>query len=82
MRVIILAASCMALWSASSSAQVAPEQVGTETMPAPGKNWFIGKTRNGGYIYDADTGEMKGLISLSSYTSGLEIDARRYDLRL
>lgn len=77
MRVIILAASCMALWSASSSAQVAPEQVGTETMPAPGKNWFIGKTRNGGYIYDADTGEMKGLISLSSYTSGLEIDAVR-----
>ena len=46
-------------------------------MPAPGAKWFIGKTRNGGYIYDADTGEMKGLISLSSYTSGLEIDAVR-----
>ena len=38
MRVIILAASFMALWSLPSSAQVDPEQVGTETMQAPGKN--------------------------------------------
>lgn len=77
MRVIILAASFMALWSLPSSAQVDPEQVGTETMQAPGKNWFISKTRGGGYIYDADSGEMHGLISLSGYTSSIEIDKRR-----
>ncbi len=77
MRVILLAASCLVLWSHTGSAQVAPEQVGTATMPAPGENWFIGKTRNGGYIYDADSGEMHGLISLSPYTSSIEIDKSR-----
>jgi methylamine dehydrogenase heavy chain len=46
-------------------------------MSEPGKNWIIGKTRNGGYIYDADTGEMQGLISLSSHTSSVEVDMAR-----
>jgi methylamine dehydrogenase heavy chain len=77
MRVIILAASCLALWSPPASSQVAPEEVGTETMEAPGENWFIGKTRNGGYIFDAESGEMHGLISLSPYTSSIEIDNSR-----
>ena len=77
MRVIILAASCLALWSNTVDAQVAAEQVGTETMSAPGGNWFISKTRNGGYIYDADSGDMHGLISLSPYTSSVEIDKQR-----
>jgi methylamine dehydrogenase heavy chain len=77
MRVILLAVSCLALWSHAGNAQVVPEQAGTVTMPAPGSNWFLGKTRNGGYIYDADSGEMHGLISLSAYTSSIEIDNTR-----
>ena len=77
MRVIILLASCLALLPQTVVADVAPEQVTRETMPAPGKNWFLGKTHYGGYIYDADSGEMHGLISLSPYTSSIEIDSTR-----
>lgn len=77
MRVIILVASCLVLWAPVAQSQIAPELVGSETMGEPGKNWIIGKTRNGGYIYDADSGEMQGLISLSSHTSSFEIDRAR-----
>jgi len=77
MRGIILAASCLVFWGGAAMAQVAPETAGVATMPAPGKNWFIAKTNNGGYIYDADDGEMHGLISLSRQTSSIEIDMAR-----
>jgi methylamine dehydrogenase heavy chain len=77
MRVILLAASCLLLWAQPLHAQLAPELVGTATMSDPGKNWIMGRTRNGAYIYDADTGEMQGLISLSNYTSSFEVDRER-----
>lgn len=77
MRVIVPLTVCLALWSASAWSQVAPEQVGTETLPEPGKNWIISNTRSGAYIYDADSGEMQGLISLSNYTSAFEVDRVR-----
>ncbi len=77
MRVIILVTSCLALWAPIAQSQIVPELVGSETMSEPGENWIIGKTRNGGYIYDADSGEMQGLISLSSHTSSFEIDRAR-----
>jgi len=48
--------------------QITPETISVETMAAPGSNWFIAKARGGGYIYDASTGEMQGLLSLSNYT--------------
>jgi methylamine dehydrogenase heavy chain len=49
-------------------AQITPEEITVETMSEPGENWFIGKTGNGGYIFDATTGEMHGMLSLSRYT--------------
>ena len=77
MRVIILVASCLTLWAQSAESQITPEMVGSDTMGDPGKNWIIGKTRNGGYIYDADSGEMQGMISLSGNTASFEIDRAR-----
>jgi hypothetical protein len=53
------------LWLPVASAQIQPEQISVETMPDPGANWFISKTNNGGYIFDAESGEMQGLLSLS-----------------
>lgn len=76
MRVIILVASCIA-WGGLAQAGVTPELVGTETMAPPGKNWFVAKTNNGGYIFDADTGDMHGLISLSRANPAFEIDTVR-----
>lgn len=48
--------------------QIPPEEIYVETMPEAGENWFIGTTGNGGYIFDATTGEMHGMLSLSRYT--------------
>jgi methylamine dehydrogenase heavy chain len=77
MRVIVLVTSCLLLWAPHTWSQIAPEQVGTATLPEPGENWIAGITRMGAYIYDADTGDMQGLISLSGYTSGFEVDRVR-----
>ena len=52
----------------SAVAQIVPEEISVETTPDRGENWFIGKTGNGGYIFDATDGEMKGMLSLSRYT--------------
>ena len=52
----------------AASAQLIPEEISVETLPTPGENWFISKTGNGGYIFDANTGEMQGLLSLSRNT--------------
>ena len=51
-----------------SVAQITPEEIIVETLSEIGENWFISKTRNGGYIFDASTGEMQGLLSLSRNT--------------
>ncbi len=77
MQKCILAAAWLALALPVAHAQLTPETVGVETMGAPGKNWFVAKSRNGGYIYDADTGDMHGLVSFSGFTSAFEIDMAR-----
>ena len=53
------------LLPAIAVAQITPEEISVETMPQPGPNWFISKTGNGAYIFDAESGEMQGLLSLS-----------------
>jgi methylamine dehydrogenase heavy chain len=60
---------CMPL----ASAQIPPEEISVETMPEPGANWFISKTGNGGYIYDATTGYMQGLLSLSRQSPAVTV---------
>lgn len=62
------AAIALALAAPSLSGQIAPEEPATATLPEPGPNWFIAKTGNGGYIFDAESGEMQGLLSLSRRT--------------
>ena len=68
MRVTTALALALALFVPLTSAQIVPEEISIETMSDPGPNWFISKTGNGGYIFDATNGEMQGLLSLSRYT--------------
>ena len=70
MRLIIFLAGMVFLSGVFSGAlaQVTPEEISVETMPDHGPNWFIAKSGNGGRIYDAESGEMLGLLSLSSRT--------------
>ena len=77
MRVTILTALCLAFLIPTAHAQVPPETIGIETMSTPGDNWFIVKSSTGGRIFDAETGEMQGLISLSSRTPAVEVSRER-----
>ncbi len=65
------------IWLPLASAQIQPEQISVEAMPEPGANWFISKTNNGGYIFDAESGEMQGLLSLSRRTPAVTMSHER-----
>jgi len=80
MRVITIMFLSMALASAPCSAQIEPQTIQPgEKMHTPGKNWFMAITDNAGYIYDATTGEMQGLISLSSQTPAVQPSMARHE---
>jgi len=77
MRATILTALSLVLFVPTAQAQIPAETVGNETMAPPDDNWFISKSGRGGYIYDAETGEMHGLISLSNQTPAVEVSRER-----
>jgi methylamine dehydrogenase heavy chain len=60
-------------------AQITPEEISVETMDSPGSNWFISKTGNGAYIFDAESGEMQGLLSLSRRSPAVTAYAPRQE---
>jgi len=66
MRLIIFLASLIFL--SGALAQIPAEEISVETMPDHGPNWFIIKSGNGARIFDAETGEMYGTLSLSNRT--------------
>jgi methylamine dehydrogenase heavy chain len=68
MRLMLTLALGLTLVCPLAVAQLAPEQISVETMPAPGNNWFIAKSGNGARIFDAETGTMLGQLSLSDWT--------------
>lgn len=69
MRVINITAVYLLLHMPLAIAQIQPESITVESMPAPGENWFIAKTNNGAYVYDATTGDMQGLVSLAGFNT-------------
>jgi methylamine dehydrogenase heavy chain len=80
MRVITLLALCLTLFAPFANAQIAPAQATIETMDDPSENWFIKKTSNGGYIFDAISGEMQGLVSLSRHTPAVQPNPARREI--
>lgn len=70
-------ALALALFAPLASAQLTPDELTVETMSDPGPNWFISKTGNGGYIFDATNGQMQGLLSLSRRTPAVTMWAPR-----
>ena len=64
---LLLLAVASVLWSVVT-AQIPAEQIAVATMPSPGSNWFLSKTGNGAYIFDAESGQMQGMLSLSRNT--------------
>ena len=54
--------------SAPALAQIPPEQTSVATMPDAGPNWFVSKSGSGARVFDAESGEMQGQLSLSDWT--------------
>ena len=79
MGLVTRAALVLILVTPSAVAQIVPEEISIETTPDRGENWFIGKTGNGGYIFDATDGEMKGMLSLSRYTPAVTFSPPRQE---
>lgn len=73
---LLLLSSLSAL--SGMAADLEPELGSVETMETPGEHWFmtIG-FMGGGNIFDADTGEMKGKVRVSDYTSAVSLDRER-----
>ena len=73
MRVITLITLCLTLAIPVAHAQIQPQTIQpSETMGELGENWFMSVGDNAGYVYDATTGEMHGLISLSRRTPAVQ----------
>jgi methylamine dehydrogenase heavy chain len=78
MRVITLSTLCLMLLTPLANAQIEPHTATVETMDDPAENWFISVAwGNGAYIYDGITGEMQGLLSLSSHTPAVQPNPAR-----
>jgi len=78
MRVITFTLLYLALSMPTANAQIQrdPPPV-SQTMPDPGENWFMSVTDDAGYIYDASSGEMYGLISISGHTPAIQPNPAR-----
>jgi len=73
MRVITFTSLCLTLAVSAANAQIQPQTMQpNETMPEPGENWIMSVTSNAGYIFDASSGEMQGLISISGQTPAVQ----------
>lgn len=73
MRVITFTSLCLTLAVSVANAQIQPQTIQpTETMAAPGENWIMSVTSDAGYIFDASSGEMQGLISISGHTPAVQ----------
>ncbi len=71
MRVITFLSLCLAF--SIADAQIQAQTMGPpETMPAPGPNWFMSVTEDAGYVFDASSGEMYGLIAISGHTPAVQ----------
>lgn len=80
MRVTTNAVFCFLLLSVAADAQIQPQTITVETLGDPGANWFISVSREGGYIYDAASGEMQGLVSLSNQTPAVQPNPARREI--
>lgn len=78
MRVISRLTLCLMLVAPLANAQIPPAQSTVATMDDPSENWFIAMTwGQGAYIYDGNTGEMQGLLSLSRQTPAVQPNPAR-----
>lgn len=63
----------LALWVTATLADIAPETAGVAKLSAPQPSWFFAKDFSGpAHLFDAASGEMLGLLSLSEWTPAVQ----------
>jgi methylamine dehydrogenase heavy chain len=74
---VLLVSLCVA--STITAAAVKPETVGRSTLGEPTPKWFLAKSLDSGHatIFDGESGEMQGLLSLTDYTPAVQPDLSR-----
>lgn len=76
-----LLAALAALFSCNITLAIEPESVGRETLATPTPTWVVVHGATGpGYIFDADDGEMQGMLSLSGYTPAIATNLQRGEI--
>lgn len=64
-----------------TSADIAEEEITVATMATPEATWLLTKSTFGpAYIFDAKSGDMHGMLSVSEWTPALAIDERRREV--
>jgi methylamine dehydrogenase heavy chain len=76
-RNVILSGILLFLGASASYSDIAPERPVVETLGQPADSWFFNRSSQGAYLFDSSSGEMLGLLSLTSYTPAIAINRSR-----
>ncbi len=70
------------LSASAGEARISPETVTRSTLGEPQPTWFIVRdaVKGPGYVFDAASGEMQGLLSLTTYTPAVEVNQQRGEI--
>ena len=73
MRIYLLLLSALCFHAPFALAQISPETITRETMSEPSDTWVMVKSSFGPhYIFDAATGDMHGMLSLTKFTPSVQ----------
>ncbi|MEX0964404.1 MAG: amine dehydrogenase large subunit [Pseudohongiellaceae bacterium] len=73
MRLLSTLALGLTFLSPLAFGQLTREQITVETLPEPGSNWFVSKSGSGARLFDAESGQMLGMLSLSDWTPAVTL---------
>lgn len=68
MRNALLTALGLTLACPLAFGQLASEELTVETMPERGANWYVAKSGRAARVFDAESGDMLGMLSISDWT--------------
>jgi len=79
---VLSALLCGLLAAPLCFSQIKSETVTASTLAEPQATWFIVRdaVKGPGYVFDAASGEMMGLLSLTSYTPAVEVNQARAEI--
>lgn len=72
-----LLVGALILATTASFSEVTPDTATIEILGQPTDNWFINRSREGAYLFDAASGDMLGLLSLTPYTPAIAVNRNR-----